>query len=425
MKKFCLFLIASACLPALAFGQTASQPPAQKAPVATPAPTVQVSGQTVEEIITRVNNQIITKSEFERSKDQLRDEVKQQNSKDPDKLYAEREKDILRDLVDQQLLLDKGKDLGITGDTELIKDLDKMRKDMKLDSMEDLEKEAVKQGISWEDFKQNKRNQIITQKVIGEEVSSHLSVSKEEIQQFYDQHKSEMEQPEYIRLSEILVAPKAVAPAAASTVPPSIAAPTTSAATAAPATPEAAAPNTPPADDAAQKAAEAAALSAAEAKANDLLKQIHDGAAFEDIAKRYSDGPSAADGGNLGTFERGKLAKPIEDKTFALKAGEVTDVIQTKQGYVILKVIEHQQAGIPPLKDALPHIQDALYYEKLQPALRAYLTKLREDAYIKYADGYVDTGMSPNQTQPIETADAKEADAKKLGKKKHKKLGFL
>jgi peptidyl-prolyl cis-trans isomerase SurA len=427
MKKICLLLIASACLPALAAGQTAGKPAvpaAQKAPAPAPAPAVQASGQTVEEIITRVNNQIITKSEFERSKDQLRDEVKQQNSKDPDKLYAEREKDILRDLVDQQLLLDKGKDLGITGDTELIKDLDKMRKEMKLDSMEDLEKEAVKQGISWEDFKQNKRNQIITQKVIGEEVSSHLAVSKEEIQKFYDDHKAEMEQPEYIRLSEILVAPKIAAPAAspAAAVPPAGAPAATPPATNAAAptdanTPAAATPNAPPADDEAQKAAEA--------KAHDLLKQIHDGATFEDIAKKYSDGPSAADGGNLGTFERGKLAKPIEDKTFALKAGEVTDVIQTKQGYVILKVVEHQQAGIPPLKDALPHIQDALYYEKLQPALRAYLTKLREDAYIKYADGYIDTGMSPNQTQPIETADAKESAAKKLGKKKHKKLGFL
>ncbi|HEY6373703.1 MAG TPA: peptidylprolyl isomerase [Candidatus Sulfotelmatobacter sp.] len=424
MKRLCLILIASACLPALVAGQTAGQPAGQPsapkvpAPAAAPAPAVQPSGQTVEEIITRVNNQIITKSEFERSKDQLRDEVKQQNSKDPDKVYAEREKDILRDLVDQQLLLDKGKDLGISGDTELIKDLDKMRKEMKLDSMEDLEKEAVKQGISWEDFKQNKRNQIITQKVIGEEVSSHLSVSKEEIQKFYDDHKAEMEQPEYIRLSEILVAPKIAAPAPA-------AAPATTPGATDSGAPAAATPNAAPVDDAARQAAEAAALSAAEAKANDLLKQIHDGAAFEDIAKKYSDGPSAADGGNLGTFERGKLAKPIEEKTFALKAGEVTDVIQTKQGYVILKVVEHQQAGIPPLKDALPHIQDALYYEKLQPALRAYLTKLREDAYIKYADGYIDTGMSPNQTQPVETAAAKEADAKKLGKKKHKKLGFL
>ena len=134
----------------------------------------------MEEIICRVNNQIITRSEFARSKDQLRDEVKQQNPGNPDIAYADREKDVLRDLIDQQLLLDKAKDLGISGDTDLIKQLDQMRKDMKLDSMEALEKEAEKQGISWEDFKQTQRNQIITRKVIGEEVGGHLSISKEE-----------------------------------------------------------------------------------------------------------------------------------------------------------------------------------------------------------------------------------------------------
>src|SRR5579862_9254042 len=144
------------------------------------------SAQVVEEIIARVNSQIITRSEFTRSKDQLRDDVKQQDPGEADKVYAEREKDVLRDLIDQQLLLEKGKDLGITGDTELIKRLDQMRKDMKLDSMEDLEKAATAQGISYEDFKQNMRNQIITQKVISEEVGSHLSSSKDEEQKFYD-----------------------------------------------------------------------------------------------------------------------------------------------------------------------------------------------------------------------------------------------
>jgi peptidyl-prolyl cis-trans isomerase SurA len=387
MKGLCLILIALACLPALG------------------------AGQVVEEIITRVNNQIITRSEFERSKDQLKEEVKQQAPKDPDKAYVSREKDILRDLIDQQLLLDKGKDLGIAGDTELIKKLDQMRKDMKLDSLEALEKEATKQGVSWEDFKQNMRNQIITQKVIGQEVGSRLSIPKEEEQKFYDDHKSEMEQPEYIRLSEILVAPKSVTP---SITP----APDPSAAGSAPAAQT-------PVDDAAKEAADSAALAGAEAKANDLLKQIHDGANFEDIAKKYSDGPSAADGGALGMFKRGQLAKAIEDETFARKAGDVTGVIHTKQGYVILKVVDHQMAGIPPMKDILPKIQDALYYEKLQPALRAYLTKLREDAYIKYADSYVDTGKSANQTQPVETAAAKESDAKKLSKKKKKKFGIL
>jgi peptidyl-prolyl cis-trans isomerase SurA len=363
------------------------------------------AGQVVEEIVTRVNNQIITRSEFERSKDLLRDEVKQQDPANADKLYAEREKDILRDLIDQQLLLEKAKDLGITGDTELIKQLDQMRKEMKLDSMEDLEKEAQKQGISWEDFKQNMRNKIITQKVIGSEVGGRLSQpTKEEVQKFYDDHKDEMKQEEAVKLSEILVEPK----------------------TAAPAPNQNAAPNSQPTpeEQAAKQAADAAALSAAEAKANDLLKQLRGGANFADIAKKYSDGPSAADGGALGSFPRGKLAKELEDKTFSLKAGEITDVIRTRQGYVILKVDDHQMAGIPPLKEVMPRIQDALYYEKLQPALRAYLTKLREEAYIKYAAGYVDTGASPNQTVPVETASAKETDAKKL-KKKKKKLGLL
>src|SRR5579871_991977 len=349
MKRIALFVAALSCTSVLA------------------------SGQVVEEIITRVNNQIITRSEYARSKDQLRDEVKAQAPTDADKAYADKEKDVLRDLIDQQLLLEKGKDLGITGDTDLIKQLDQMRKSMNLDSLEALEKEAEKQGVSWEDFKQTQKNQIITRKVIGEEVGGHLSISKEEEEKFYEEHKNEMEQPEFIRLSEILVAPKTENQPAAKTADPNGAA-------------------QPPQDQAAKQAADAAALSAAEAKANDLLKQIRAGANFEDIAKKYSDGPSAPDGGALGTFERGKLAKQIEDVTFALKAGEVTNVIQTKQGYVILKVADHQQAGIPPLKDAMPKIQDALYYQKLQPALRAYLTKLREEAYIDVKPGYVDSG---------------------------------
>jgi peptidyl-prolyl cis-trans isomerase SurA len=102
------------------------------------APTL-AAGQVVEEIVARVNGQIITRSEFLRSKDQLKDDVKQQDPSNADKLFSDREKDILRDLIDQQLLLDKGKDLGITGDTDLIKRLDQMRKDMKLDTMEELE----------------------------------------------------------------------------------------------------------------------------------------------------------------------------------------------------------------------------------------------------------------------------------------------
>lgn len=389
MKKLSLILVALTCMPVFA------------------------NGQVVEEIIARVNNQIITRSELARSKDQLRDEVKSQDPTNSDKLFAEREKDVLRDLIDQQLLLEKAKDLNLSADTDVIKRLDQMRKEMKLDSMEALQKEAEKQGVSWEDFQQNMKNQILTQKVIGEEVGGHLAMTKEEEEKFYNEHKNEMQHPEFIRLSEILITPKPVTPSITAVPDPATAS---------------TGPNVPaqaPADEAAKQADDAAALSAAKAKAEDLLKQLKAGASFDDIAKKYSDGPSAADGGVLGNFERGKLAKELEDKTFAMKSGEITDVIRVKQGYTILRVDDHQMAGIPPMKEVMPKIQDALYYQKLQPALRAYLTKLREDAYIDIKPGYVDSGASPNQTKPIETATAKESDAKKLNKKKHKKLGIL
>ena len=137
-------------------------------PASSPADSV------VEEIVARVNNDIITRSEYVRSRDQLKQEIQQQEPADADRAFADKQRDVLRDLIDQELLLEKGKDLGITGDTELIKRLNEMRKQMNLETMEDLEKAAQAQGASFEEFKQNLRNQIITQRVIGQEVGSKL-----------------------------------------------------------------------------------------------------------------------------------------------------------------------------------------------------------------------------------------------------------
>ncbi len=358
-------------------------------PALAPADTV------VEEIITRVNNEIITRSEYVRSRDQLKQEVQQQDPANADKVFAEKQRDVLRDLIDQQLLLQKAKDLGITGDTELIKRLDEMRKQMNLGSMEELEKAAEAQGASYEEFKQNLRNQIITQKVISDEVGRKLAMNKDDVKKFYEEHRAEMEHPESVRLSEILVSPKFPKPQVGADGKPI------------------------PVSDADTQAA----LDAAKAKAEDLLNQIKKGAKFADLAKKSSDGPSAQDGGDLREFNRGTLSKELEDKVFALKAGETTDVVRTKQGYVILQVTEHQTAGIPTLKEVEPRIQDALYMQKLQPALRAYLTQLREEAYIDYKNGYVDTGASAKQTKPVETSAKEEKNAKKL--KKKKKLGVF
>jgi peptidyl-prolyl cis-trans isomerase SurA len=335
----------------------------------------------VEEIIARVNNQIITKTDYEREQQQLKEEAQQQDPVRADQLFGDQQKDVLRGLIDRELLLEKGKDLDVNAESDLIKRLDEMRKQMKLDTMEDLEKAAQAQGVSFEDFKQNMKTEIITQQVIQREVGGHINVSKDEEQKFYDAHKAELSRPEQVKLSEILI-------------------------------------STEQAGDDQQK------LDVAKAKADDLLKQIKAGADFAEIAKKNSEGPSASQGGDLGLFERGKLAKQLEDLTFNMKKGDVSDVIRTKQGFVILKVTEHQSAGVPAFNEIEPRVQEALYMQKLQPALRDYLKKLREEAYIDIKPGYVDTGASPNETKPIATTSAKEASAKEL-KKKKKKLGVL
>ncbi len=337
------------------------------------APAVRLRANTVvEEIVARVNNQIITRSEYDRSKEQTREEAQQQDPARADKVYAEHEKDVLRGLIDQQLLLERGKDLEINPDTEVIKRLDEMRKQLNLGSMDDLEEEARKQGISFEEYKQSLKNQIITQQVIGREVGSRMNLTKEDELKFYEAHKSELARPEEIRLSEILVATKSEDPQA---------------------------------------------IGAAQAVAEGLLAEIRKGTSFEDAAKKSSEGPTAKRGGDLGYFARGKLAKQLEDTTFAMKPGDVSEPIHTKQGFVLLKVTEHHPAGVPSFAEIEQKILDALYSERIEPALRAYLTHLREDAFIDVKAGYIDTGASPNQSKPIETA-SKEAGAKNLKKKK-------
>ena len=120
-------------------------------------------------IIARVNDQIITRSDYDRAMKEMDDEARQHGA--TMQQISEAHKDLLRNLIDRQLWLSKGKELGITGETELVNRLNEIRKQYKLATMEDLEKAAQEQGVSYEDFKANIRNQIITQEVMRQEVA--------------------------------------------------------------------------------------------------------------------------------------------------------------------------------------------------------------------------------------------------------------
>src|SRR5256886_12095206 len=193
--------------PPMAAPDPKSEKPAKPA---APKPANLDAGRTVEEIIARVNNEIITRSEYEKARNTAVEDAKTecQNRCTPEQLQTDiedRQKHTLRDLVDQSLLVQRAKDMGVSVEPELIKRLDAIRTDNKLASMEDLEKAVSGQGMNWEDFKNNIKNTLLTQRVISSEVGSHITVSDEEVSKYYEAHKAEFVRPEQVALREIVV----------------------------------------------------------------------------------------------------------------------------------------------------------------------------------------------------------------------------
>jgi peptidyl-prolyl cis-trans isomerase SurA len=344
---------------------------------ATPKPANPQSGKTVEEIIARVNNEIITRSEYDKARETAQEDAKSecQGRCTPEQLQVDigdRQKNTLRDLIDQSLLVQRGKDMGVSVEPELIKRLDAIRIQNNLSSMEELEKAVSAQGTNWEDFKNNIRNGLLTQRVISSEVGSHITVPEEEISKYYEKHKAEYVRPEQVALREIEVSTQGKKPEE---------------------------------------------LPDLKKKAETALQRVKDGEDFAEIAKRLSDGSTKSQGGFLGVYKRGELSKELEDVVFKMKKNDLTDVMETKQGFLVLQVLEHYDEGEQPLAKVRNDIMDKLYSERMEPAMRAYLKTLREESYVIIKPGFQDiAGASGSEIQEVSATP--EVSKQKKGRKK-------
>lgn len=360
-------------------------PPDTKKPAAAPVkPADKPAGEAkvVEEIIARVNNEIITRSELEKAKSQAAEDAQQDCSgrctqEQLQVAMEDRQKYALRDLIDQSLLAQRGKDMGLNVEPDVVKKLDDIRQQNKLKDLDELEKAVTTQGINWEDFKSNIRNRLLTQEVIRREVGSHITIGHDEEMKYYEEHKADFVRPEQVALRAIEIKTEG------------------------------------------KKESEIPEL---KAKAEKLLQRVKDGEDFGELAKRFSDGSTAQQGGFLGVYKHGELSKELEDTVFKMKKNELTPVIETKQGFLILQVLEHYDEGEQSFSKVENEIMDKLYTEKMEPAMREYLKTLREQSYVVIKPGYTE-GAGGANSEIEEVSATPEASKEKKAHKKYLLFG--
>ena len=331
----------------------------------------------VEEIVAKVNGDIITRSEIDRSRRQLEAELKARGMKSPEleKAVADREKDALRERIDQLLLVQKGKEIGVNVEQDVSKYLAEIQVQSKIADPEKFQAYIREQtGQTFEDFKSEIRNGYLTQRVIRQEVGGRISIPRAELEKYYNDNKSKYMREDRVFLREILISTEGK-------------------------------------DD--------AGVAVAEKKAKDISARGKKGEKFHEMAKASSDAATKDNYGELGGFKRGELNKQIEDIVFAADRGFVTDPIRIANGFLILKVEEKHKAGQASFEEVEQEVMNEMIQPKFQPQVREFLTKLRYESFLEIKPGYVDSGAAegkntawtdPAQLKP-ETVTKEEVQA--------------
>jgi peptidyl-prolyl cis-trans isomerase SurA len=302
----------------------------------------------VERIIARINNKIITQRQFDKQRDTLHAKLAQQYSgQQLEQEFDQQSKNLLRDMIDQDLIVQKANDDDINVDTDVIKHLDEIRQQYHLKSLQDLQDAVEKDGMNWEDFKDQIKKQLQMQKVIAQEVGSRIMLTRADARKYFDAHKNDFDSPPGVHLAEIMISSEKHTPAEA------------------------------------------------EKLAKKAQTEIQNGSRFSDVAKELSDSSSAKEGGDVGFFKQGTISDAIAKDIAKVDVGEVTPIIKTQYGYMIFKVLEKRTGQHPSFDQIADQVMNYLYDQKVQEGLRPFLTKLRNESSIRLAPGFTDSGAPP------------------------------
>ena len=291
----------------------------------------------VDKIVVVVNDEPITQSEIDNKLQPFYQEYKELY--EGDELYERLDKtrkEILDALIMDRLILSvaKAQDIEVN-EQEMDRRFGEIRN--RFSSDEEFEAALLAEHTTIAEIKSDLRDRLMIEKAVEVNVRGRVTVSPTEIQKYYDDRPETFMVGESRRIANIIIKPK---------------------------------PGEKP--------------DQIRARAQEIVVSLKEGANFAKTASRFSDGPHAKDGGDMGFIKEGQLLVQMDEVAFALKPNEISEIIETGFGYHILKLLEIKEARVLPLEEIKEKIRKVVYGGKIEAALNKWVKKLKEDAYISY-----------------------------------------
>jgi parvulin-like peptidyl-prolyl isomerase len=296
--------------------------------------------EVTDKIIAVVNDDIITQNEFNTAFEPYRRRIEETyRGNDMAGVINQTRNAFLQRQIDNLLIEQEAKKSG-TGikDEEAMEVLKESLTKQNI-NMEDFLKKLEKEGNSLDGVKNEIKGQMLRMRLMRREIKLKIMVTDQEIGDYYNQHRAEYEGREAVRIKQILFL-----------VPP---------------------------------AADKAARLKIKEEAQQVQRRAVSGESFDLLAAQYSQGPAAAQGGDIGYIERGVTIPELEIKAFTLPPEQVSDVIESAMGFHIIKVIDRRGAGFKPLEAAREEIKTKLEDEKLEKKYDEWISLLRKKSFVE------------------------------------------
>jgi peptidyl-prolyl cis-trans isomerase SurA len=307
------------------------------------------AAQIIEQVLVNVNGDILTKTDFEQRQITVlrqRPELSNVTPESPElrKAVAEVTPQLILEAVDELLLIQRGRELGLTlGDEQFNSILANIKSSNNIESDEQFQAALKQEGMTMADLRQALERQMLASEAQRRDVVDKISVAEAEIRAYYDAHRDEFTTPSEVTLREIFVE-----------------VPTT------------------------DRGVNVAQDDEAKAEAEELRKRLLAGEPFPRLAAESSDAPSKANGGLIGPIKRDELAEALQKRIDAMKVGDISEVMRTARGYQILKLETRSETKVRTFDEARNDISAKVGNEKMAGERLKYLEKLREQATIRW-----------------------------------------